>query len=513
MRTQPSAPGFGANQIFRSSLSRRGFLGVGLGAMATLALSSCASPAVNFIQPGSTDVANAERRRGGTGKVTTATLTAAPMVLDLAGSQANTWAFGTVPPVIRLGAGDTLKATVRNQLGTDTSVHWHGVALRNDMDGVPPLTQKPIGAGASFDYEFIAPDAGTYWFHPHVGTQADRGLYGALIVEDPAEPGRYDDEWVIILDDWLDGVTATPDQVLKELSAGMGMHGMNHGGAMRMGNLLMGAKSDLLGGDAGDVFYPLFLINGKPAADPAQFTGKAGNKIRLRIINAGGDTAFRFAVGGHKLTVTHSDGFPVTETEVDSILLGMGERYDAIVTLGDGVFPMVAHAEGKADRAFALVRTGQAAPPAVDVTVSELATDRIAIGAQLKAAANVVLPAREPDRQLSLALTGGMAKYDWGVNGRRFDMHHPTDGAFAVKSGERVRLTVTNDTDMWHPFHLHGHTYQHSGGGPRKDTSILLPKQKLVVDFDANNPGLWATHCHNTYHAEAGMMAAIGYQK
>ncbi|HEU5222134.1 MAG TPA: multicopper oxidase family protein [Candidatus Lumbricidophila sp.] len=493
-------------------LTRRGFIGVGVGALALAGLSACTPPTANFVQPGSAEVTEVERRRRGTGHVTTTTLTAAPTLFDLAGATASTWAFGAVPPVIRIGAGDTLQAKVRNQLNTDTSVHWHGVALRNDMDGVPPLTQQPIKSGGEFTYEFTAPDAGTYWFHPHVGVQADRGLYGALIVEDPAELGQYDDEWVIMLDDWLDGVTATPDQVLRELSAGMhGMGGMHHDSAMRMGNLLMGAKSELLGGDAGDVYYPTYLINGKPSADPAQFTARPGHRIRLRIINAGGDTAFRFGISGHTLTITHSDGFAVNPTVVDSILIGMGERFDAVVTLGDGVFPMVAEAEGKTDRAVAIVRTNGSSRAPTGAAVSRLAAGRVGFGTQLRASDDVALPDRRPDRQLALAFTGGMGRFNWGVNGRHFDMHHPMDHAFQVKSGERVRLTVSNDTAMWHPFHLHGHTYQHASGGARKDTSIILPRQKLVVEFEANNPGVWAAHCHNTYHAEAGMMAVVGY--
>lgn len=497
----------------RSLLTRRAFLGVSVGTLATVALASCA-PAETWVQPDSSQVRDAERRRDGTGKITTATLTAAPLVLDLAGKTAATWAFGSTPaPVIRLGAGDTLKATVRNQLDTDTSVHWHGLALRNDMDGVPPVTQKAIAAGAAFDYEFIAADPGTYWFHPHVGVQLDRGLYGALIVEDPNEPGAYEDEWVIILDDWLDGVTATPDQVLTELSAGMGDMGAMGDMFMRMGNMLMGATSDLLGGDAGDVYYPLYLINGKPVDDPAQFVGSPGERIRLRIINAGSDTAFRLAIGGHTLTITHTDGFPVTPTEVDSILIGMGERYDAIVTLGDGAFPLVAQAEGKHDRGFALVRTNDTSPPTADVTVPELSSSRIGTAGLLAAAAGVALQPADPDRRISLSLTGGMADYDWGVDGRRFDMSQPLRGAHEIREGERIRLTITNDTEMWHPFHLHGHTFQHENGGPRKDTSIILPRQTLTVDFDADNPGLWVAHCHNIYHAESGMTTVIGYRQ
>ncbi|WP_416447030.1 multicopper oxidase family protein [Leucobacter sp. HNU] len=373
------------------------------------------------------------------------------------------------------------------------------------------MTQEVIKPGGNFDYDFIVPDPGTYWFHPHVGAQPDTGLYGALIVDDPEEPGGYDDEWVVVLDDWLDGVTATPDQVLTELAAGMGdMGGMDM--FMRMGNTLMGATSDVLGGDAGDVYYPHYLVNGKPAADPAQFVGKPGNRIRLRVINAGSDTAFRLAVGGHRLTITHSDGFPVTPVEVDSVLLGMGERYDLLVTLGDGVFPLVAAAEGKQDRAFAVVRTGSGSTPPVDVTVPELTSTKIGVSGDLAATEAVALKRRTPDREVKLELTGSMAKYDWGIDGKQFDMSKPLQDAHPIRSGERVRLKVVNATTMWHPFHLHGHTYQHADGGPRKDTSIILPRKTLTVDFDADNPGLWAAHCHNIYHAESGMMTVFGYQ-
>ena len=147
-------------------------------------------------------------------------------------------------------------------------MHWHGLALRNDMDGVPPVTQAPIAPGGQFAYEFVTPHPGTYWFHPHVGPQLDHGLYGALIIDDPDEKVTWDDEWVLILDDWLDGVTATPDQVLTDLSKGMGDMGGMGDMFMRMGNRLMGATSDLLGGDAGDVYYPHYLINGETPGRP-----------------------------------------------------------------------------------------------------------------------------------------------------------------------------------------------------------------------------------------------------
>lgn len=109
----------------------------------------------------------------------------------------------------------------------------------------------------------------------------------------------------------------------------------------------MGGESDVLGKDPGDVAYPHYLVNGRTAQDPSVFTAKPGDRIRLRIVNAGGDTAFRIALGGHELTVTHTDGYPVEHAKAGSLLLGMGERYDVLVTAQDGVFPLTALAEGK----------------------------------------------------------------------------------------------------------------------------------------------------------------------
>jgi FtsP/CotA-like multicopper oxidase with cupredoxin domain len=486
-------------------VTRRGFLAIGAGVVAAVGLASCSTPP-RYVLPGDAAVGRAELARGGTGRVTSVDLVAAPTQIDLGGIPANTWSFGSVPATtIRATAGDTVRARVRNELPFETSVHWHGLALRNDMDGVPRATQAAIAPDAAFDYEYVAAHPGTYWFHPHVGVQPDRGLYGALIVEDPHEPLGYDEEWVVILDDWLDGVTGTPDEVLDELQGGMS--GMMGGDG---GHMLMGAHSDLLGGDAGDVFYPHFLINGRPPGDPATFTSTPGRRVRLRIINAGSDTAFRVALGGHRLTVTHSDGFPVTPVETDAVFIGMGERYDALVTLGDGVFPLVASAEGKGDAAWAIVRTASGEAPNPSTNVPEL-SGQVLTADRLAADPSVLISPRTVDRELTVRLSGSMMAYDWSINGRAFDPADPLAGALGVRQGERVRLTIENTTRMWHPFHLHGHTYQHADGGPRKDTSIVLPRRPLTVEFDADNPGLWAAHCHNIYHAESGMMAILGY--
>ncbi|MHA5048397.1 multicopper oxidase family protein [Streptomyces sp. SD15] len=484
-----------------------------------------------YVDPAGQEVAAAEKKRG-SGPVREVRLTAAETSLDLGGRTVKSWTYGGELPgkEIRVTAGDTLALTLANHLPESTTLHWHGIALRNDMDGVPDVTQRPVKSGGDFAYRFTVPHPGTYWFHPHSGTQQDRGLYAPLIVDDPKEPLAYDKEWVVVLDDWVDGVDgSTPDAVLKELSGGMGTGddgGMDHSGhdmanmSMRRtettessspgpSRMLMGAESDLLGGDAGDVAYPYYLVNGRTAKAPSVFRARPGDRIRIRIINAGGDTAFRVALGGHEMTVTHTDGFPVRHATTDTLLLGMGERYDVLVTAKDGVFPLTALAEGKKASALALLRTGGGSAPAASVRPKEL-DGRLLTADQLTADESVALKQREPDRTVKLQLTGGMEKYDWAFDKKpyRADQRHP------VRSGERVRLVFSNSTSMWHPVHLHGHTFALAGvvGGPRKDTAIVLPNGTLTVDFDADNPGLWMVHCHNVYHSEAGMMTVLGYR-
>lgn len=504
-----------------SNLNRRQILSVGALTLTAAGLAGCSSTTnktTSIVKPGSAAVTATEAKRRRTGTVVQRALTAEPVTLDFGGKTAKTWAYrgASATKPLRGKVGDTLKVALTNDLPDPTSVHWHGLALRNDMDGVPNLTQEPVQPGASFAYEFTLPEPGTFWFHPHVGAQLDRGLYAPLIIDDPKEKADYDREWVIVLDDWLDGVTATPDKVLKELSQGMMDHGgTGHGGMdmgpMRMGNTLMGATSPLLGGDAGDVYYPLYLINGKPANDPQTFTAKSGERIRLRIINAGGDTAFRFGVAEHPLTITHSDGFPIEPFEAESVVLGMGERYDAVITAGDGAFAVVAEGLGKQDQALAVLRTGSGSSPAKDAKLPQ--TKSPATASDMKTAGAVRLPKRAVDRTVALELSGGMEKYDWAINGKRMDMEQPMRDALGIVEGERVALEFRNSTTMWHPMHLHGHTYQLPGGGPRKDTSIVLPGKTLRVEFDADNPGRWLTHCHNVYHGEAGMMTTIAYQE
>ncbi|MEU2113052.1 multicopper oxidase family protein [Streptomyces sp. NPDC019507] len=576
----------------QTSPTRRAVLGAGIAAAGSGLLAACSgggaaevgrgaagAPAEGSVPADGKKVGDPAAVRS-VGPLRTRTFTATPSTVDIGrGRTFRTWTYNDQLPgkEVRINAGDTLELTLSNHLPVPTTVHWHGIALENKMDGVPGVTQPAVKPGGTFAYRFTVPHAGTYWFHPHYGVQIDRGMYAPLIVEDPKEPLSYDHEWIIVLDDWIDGVGgSTPDDVLSQLRKGkpaMGhgnAHDGGHGddeddrrerdrgdgedredgdGEERDGRprsrptggvdagygparaqepdtgqgspgpaggrgprrLLSNATSKLLGGHAGDVAYPYYLINGRTADDPTEFKAKPGDRIRLRIINAGGETAFRVALGGHEMTVVHSDGFPVHPHKTDALLLGMAERYDVMVTAKDGVFPFTALAEGKKGSAMAVLRTGSGATPKPSTRPSELDRRVLQSSAHLRPEDSVKLDRRRPDRLIRFTLTGGMKRYDWAFDRQPYD----PEVLHRIGYGERVRLVVINATDMWHPMHLHGHTFALAGIdslGARKDTAILLPHRKLVADFDADNPGVWMFHCHNIYHSESGMMTTLAYE-
>jgi multicopper oxidase len=441
----------------------------------------------------------AESARPHTGRTVTASLTAQAASIDLGGPIARTLAYGTdIPgPLIRANVGDELAVTVTNRLDHPTSVHWHGIAVRNDMDGVEPATPN-IDAGHQFTYRFSVPHPGTYWAHPHTGLDADYGLYLPVIIDDPTEPHGYDAEWIVILDDWTAGIDKSPQEIYDNL---------RRMGQMRTSTVL--GHSTILG-DAGHVRYPYYLINGRIPTAPSVFTAKPGHRIRIRFINAGSDTAFRVALAGHSMTVTHTDGYPVVPTDVDALLLGMGERYDVVVTAGDGVFPLVAVAEGKNALGRALLSTGTGTAPDPGFQPGELSR-RIGTVEMFSATPQVEVETRRPDISPRVLLTGSIMRYDWAINERPY----PDNPPLTIKQGQRATITFANRTMMWHPMHLHGHTFQmiNRGGrvGARKDTTIVLPMHEVSVAVVADNPGTWMMHCHNTYHQEAGMMTILNY--
>lgn len=480
----------------------------------------------------------AEAARPHSGRTVTATLSPQPVQIDLGGPVVRTLAFGnSIPgPVIRASIGDEVVVTVKNRLDHPTSVHWHGIALRNDMDGAEPATPN-VAAGHDFTYRFSVPNSGTYWAHPHTGLDGDTGLYLPVIVDDPTE-GSYDAEWIVVLDDWTDGAGKSPQQLYAELSnpnkAPMApapeatpttptttetttsestttetTPTSPATGAPAPPPAGVGT-SDLLGGDAGDIAYPYYLINGRIPASPMTFSAKPGQRIRIRFINTASDTTFRVALAGHSMTVTHTDGYAVVPAQVDALLIGMAERYDVTVTAADGVFPLVAVAEGKNALARAVLSTGAGGAPDPQFRPDEL-TKHVGAVEMFTATTPVNLGRPDPTLDLPVVLGGNMMQYDWTINGEPYGKTRPLH----VQQGQRPAITFDNTTTMYHPIHLHGHTFQvvkpDGSPGARKDTVIVLPKQKLTAVLVADNPGTWLMHCHNTYHQVAGMQTRLDY--
>jgi FtsP/CotA-like multicopper oxidase with cupredoxin domain len=492
----------------RAGLTRRevlllGGLGVGIGAGAgVLAFNS---PEIMQLVTGNAQMAGSRPsfpRAASTGKVREYTLEVAPVNLMVGGKHVSTWAYnGMVPgPEIRATEGDTLRVTVKNRLPQETTVHWHGIPLVNAMDGVPDITQPAIKPGQDFTYEFVVPAAGTFMYHSHVGLQQDHALYGPLIIDAAKETNNYDHDFVLVLDDWLVGFPGpgTPENALKQLIAG--------------GDRMMSSMGGMMSQQVPpDLVYPLYLINGKSSDAPLELNIMQGHKARIRLINASASTIFRVALQGHRLTVTHTDGQPVEPVEVDALRLGMGERYDVLVSATNpGVWQLAAQVEGAKPMVRAIFRyKGSAAVvPSATFLPQEL-TRQVLQYSMLKVAPGTFhLPDDHPDITLPIQLSGGMGQYVWKMNNQVYPKITP----ITVGKNRLVSFQFENKSMMPHPMHLHGHFFQVENGtgrGPLKDTVIVDAKQNLTVNWISDNPGAWAFHCHNRYHEEVGMMLIV----
>ncbi len=307
--------------------------------------------------------------------------------------------------------------------------------------------------------------------------------------------------------DWLH---RDPDAVLAGLRAGTDSGAATAGMKMGEGDpakakMAMAGMDMAAGAALADAAYDAFLLHGRGNQDPWVCVARPGERVRFRLINAGASTFFRVMVDGHPMTVVHADGSPVRPVEVDDLLLGMGEICDVLVTVAEsGSFAIRGEAQDGSGQAVGILHTPDVKPRA------ELGKPRW--GARQRAHGDLAStqPTTLPDgppRSYSLVLTGDMARYVWSIDGQVW----PDADPLTVKPGERVEVTLTNRTGMWHPMHLHGHFFRLLDTGadpslcPLKHTVSLPPKGTARFEFLADNPGRWFFHCHNLYHLEAGM--------
>lgn len=455
---------------------------------------------------------------------------------------------GSIPgPTLRFRVGDVARIRVHNRLEhEDTSLHWHGLLLPNAMDGVPYLTTPPIPAGGSRLFEFELRHSGTYWYHSHTGLQEQRGVYGSIVVEPAgADPVRADRDYVIVLSDWTN---EHPHEVMRTLMRGSEWYGIQKGSAQSVfGAWKAGAlrdyyareKSRMPPMDVSDVAYDAFLINGRPSAS---LPARPGERIRLRVINAGASSYFYLNSAAGTLTLVSADGGDVRPVTLPRVLIGMAETYDFLyeVPEGGGSWEFRATAQDNSGHASLWIGGEGERHPAEPMPSAQLYTmDEMLIGALEDMDMDMEEGSKEPTaavrspapyrhlrslkpttvspegdagtRELELRLTGDMQRYRWSINGKTL----AEDSTIPVNRGEVLRLKLINDSMMHHPMHLHGHFFRLLNGGgehaPLKHTVDVPPMGTRIIEFLANEEGDWFFHCHLLYHMDAGMARVFSY--
>jgi CopA family copper-resistance protein len=484
---------------------------------------------------------------------------------------------GMVPaPILRWREGDTVTLKVTNRLSEPSSIHWHGIRLPNAMDGVPGLTFRGIAPGETFAYRFPVRQSGTYWYHSHTMFQEQTGLYGPIVIT-PKEGYHqpFDRDYVVMLSDWSFEAPETIVSNLKQQSdyynyqqrtlgtfindvkeKGLGATVSDRidWGQMRM------SPTDVL--DVSGATYT-YLLNGY--GPEANWTAlfKSGERVRLRFINGSSMSIFDVSIPGLPMTVVQADGNDIVPITVDQFRISVAETYDVIVTPKEArAFTIFAQAEDRTGYARGTLapQAGMAAaiPPFDPRPMRSMAdmgmegmehgempgmtlspegkkldgqpgVDNVAMmpaahldrpGEGFPAGRRVLSYAdlralkpgsdpRQPDREITLHLTGNMQRFMWGFDGKKYSEAGPIE----LTRGERVRVTLINDTMMEHPIHLHGLWSELDNGQeayrPYKHTINVKPAEQLSFLVTADEPGRWAFHCHLLYHMEMGMFREV----
>ncbi len=491
---------------------------------------------------------------------------------------------GQIPmPTLSFTQGDTAEIHVHNKLKESTSLHWHGLILPNKEDGVPYLTQMPIKPGTTHVYRFPIVQNGTHWYHSHSGLQEQIGMYGSMILnkkqDDPTFRKGIDDLPTIpvIISEWTD---YNPNNVHRMLHNATDWFAIRKGStqsyaeAINEGHLTTKVKNEfkrMLAMDVSDVYYDRFFLNGKVESQLSQF--KAGDKVRLRISNAGASTYFWLNYGGGKFQVVANDGNDVEPVEVDRFIIAVSETYDIVVTVPEKnkSFAFQATSEDRINHSLLYIGEGEKQPMAplprlkyfegmkmmnsmmkmngdlddmgmnmslnqMDMNVvmypeitgpsnaqvkensanqynSNALSDIVTLNySMLKSPHNTSLPKDAPVKELKFELTGNMNRYVWSMDNKVVS----EADKILIKKGENVRMIIYNGSMMRHPMHLHGHDFRVLNGqgenAPLKNIIDIMPMETDTLEFNANMEGDWFFHCHILYHMMSGMGRVFTYQ-
>jgi len=489
-------------------------------------------------------------------------LTATAAKVNLSGKREVDFAIkinGSIPaPTLVFDEGDTAEIVVRNKLREELSIHWHGIILPPEMDGVPYVTTPPIMPGKSYTFKFKIRQHGTFWYHSHTKLQEQRGTYGAIVINPRTKTFDYDKDLVLVLSDWSD---ENPEDIIANLRKDGDYYQFKKKsvrswfGALAAGGFqtfLANEWSRMGGMDVSDVGYDAFLINGK--RDSQLIVGKPGTKLRIRIINAAASSHFHVALGQDPMKVVSADGVDIQPVMAKELFVAMAETYDVVYQIPPGKNTELRITPPDAT-GFASGWIGSGAKvKAPTKSPSDLyaAMDHSKMGHgggdheemshdgkghhdashdeanhdetgdqpgvvdlltvdDLRSPVSTEFPKDAPISDLKLVLGGDMERYVWHINGKAIHQ----DRTIVIKEGDVVRFTFENETMMNHPMHLHGHFFrvlnQAEEFSPLKHTVDVPPHGSRTIEFLANEPGEWMLHCHNLYHMKTGMARVVKY--
>ena len=483
-------------------LSRRAFF---LSAIATSAATTLArsqtEPRANVDTGGATQTVLRLERRG----------------VEINGKSASVYRIsqpdGTAGIVTRSGA--RFRVRVENRIGEPSLIHWHGLTPPWQQDGVPGVSGPPIPAGESADYDFPLRFGGTFWMHSHQGLQEQLLMAAPLIIHDQRD--RPDQQEVILM--LADFRFTPPEEIFATLKKGSKMppmagtpSGRSAGmdGSKDAGMRMTSAKPDL-----NDVKYDAFLANDRTLGDPEVVKIEPGGRVLLRIINSSSMSAFHIDLGELEGELIAVDGFEVVPVTGRRFPIAVAQRLDIRLAIPSAAasYPVLAVLEGENKQTGIVLRAGNASIARIPDTAA-MASSALTLDLERRLRAAAPLKPRKADRRHTLNLTGNMATYSWSLNNVAWTKETPP---LPIAQGERVELLFVNQTPMPHPMHLHGHEFQvveindQQFSGAVRDTVLVPPGHRVVVAFDANNPGLWALHCHLLYHLDAGMFTTLRY--
>lgn len=424
-------------------------------------------------------------------------------------------------PGLTTQVGKQFRVRVVNDLNVPTLIHWHGLTPPWRQDGVPYISAPPISPGASAEYDFPLRFGGTFWMHSHQGLQEQLLLAAPLIIRDGRDSAGQQ-EVVVSLADFS---FTPPEEIyegLRKRSRTVGVTPATSGTdsppaktssekrKARMANA--GASA---GPDLNDVKYDAFLANDRTLADPETIRVEPGETILLRVINSSAMSAYHIDLGALRGTLIAVDGFRVHPVAGRRFPIAVAQRLDIRIKIPNtpASHPVLAILEGERRQTGVILVAGNA--PVTRIPESApMPSPALTLDLERRLRAMEPLAKRKPDRIHQIDLTGNMNGYVWSLNGVAWNRDVPP---LPVAKGERVELVLKNKTLMPHPMHLHGHEFQvveidgKRLSGAMRDTVLVTPGSRVVIAFDANNPGWWAFHCHLVYHLEAGMFTTVRY--